>query len=58
MTIDDWRRELLRLMQNETNARFEVNQQRDPVAAERAYGALREAQRALTEHYAIRPEYA
>ena len=57
MTIDEWRRQLLRLMQIEQAARADVNRRPDPAAAELAYSRLRDAERALQQHYTIRPEY-
>jgi hypothetical protein len=57
MTLEEWRRELLRLMQLEQAARAEVNRRPDPLAAEHAYARLRDARNALQQHYAIRPEY-
>lgn len=57
-TMDEWRRELLRLMQIEREARERVNQHLDPLPAERAYADLCAASADLDRHYKMRPEYA
>lgn len=55
LTLESWRRQLLALEQAVREARAQVNAGLDPNDAERAYSALRDAQRAVDEHYAIRP---
>lgn len=55
MMMDEWRRTLLRLQQEERAAREALAPGLDPLDAERAYEALQAAQRALEDHYAIRP---
>lgn len=55
MTMNDWRRRLLRLQQAERQARAALVPGMDPLSAERAYEALREIQREIEAHYRIRP---
>lgn len=56
MTMDDWRRQLLVLEQEEREARAVVRAgNADPHQSEQAYNALRQAEAALDEHYTIRP---
>jgi hypothetical protein len=57
MTMDAWRRRLLKLELAVREARVKLKPGLDPLPAEQAYNALREAEAELERHYRLRPAH-
>lgn len=54
MTPDEWNHQLLELQRAVREAHAAVRAGMDPLPAERAYQALRAAERAVDDHYSVR----